>query len=41
LLGLSVRQPPFAKSYVNLRETITQAVQDYGAEVREGTFPPE
>ncbi|XHX76031.1 MAG: 3-methyl-2-oxobutanoate hydroxymethyltransferase [Stenomitos frigidus ULC029] len=39
LLGLSVRQPPFAKSYVNLREVITQAVQDYGAEVREGTFP--
>jgi 3-methyl-2-oxobutanoate hydroxymethyltransferase len=41
LLGLSVRQPPFAKSYINLRETITQAVQAYGAEVKEGTFPPE
>lgn len=41
LLGLSVRQPPFAKSYVNLRETITQAVQTYGNEVREGTFPTE
>ncbi len=39
LLGLSNRQPPFAKVYTNLRETITQAVQTYGAEVREGTFP--
>jgi len=41
LLGLSVRQPPFAKSYVNLRAAITQAVQAYDAEVRDGTFPPE
>ncbi|UBF24875.1 3-methyl-2-oxobutanoate hydroxymethyltransferase [Kovacikia minuta CCNUW1] len=39
LLGLSSRQPPFAKSYANLRQTITQAVQTYGAEVREGRFP--
>jgi 3-methyl-2-oxobutanoate hydroxymethyltransferase len=39
LLGLSERQPPFAKSYVNLRDTITQAVQNYGVEVREHKFP--
>jgi 3-methyl-2-oxobutanoate hydroxymethyltransferase len=39
LLGLSERKPPFAKSYVNLRETIGQAVRDFCAEVREGQFP--
>ncbi len=39
LLGLSERQPPFAKTYANLRETITQAVQDFGVEVRERKFP--
>jgi len=39
LLGLSERQPPFAKCYANLRETITQAVQDFGVEVRERKFP--
>jgi 3-methyl-2-oxobutanoate hydroxymethyltransferase len=39
LLGLSERQPPFAKSYANLRETITQAVQDYSSEVRSRQFP--
>ena len=39
MLGLSERQPPFAKSYVNLRQVITQAVQDYSTEVRERQFP--
>ncbi len=39
LLGLSERQPPFAKSYVNLRQTIGQAVRDFCSEVREGQFP--
>ncbi|MBD2461773.1 3-methyl-2-oxobutanoate hydroxymethyltransferase [Oscillatoria sp. FACHB-1407] len=39
LLGLSDWQPPFAKSYVNLRETVTQAVQTYCTEVREHKFP--
>jgi len=39
LLGLSERQPPFAKSYVNLRQSITQAVQDFSTEVRERQFP--
>lgn len=41
VLGLSERQPPFAKSYTNLRETITQAVQSYSFEVREHKFPPQ
>lgn len=41
LLGLSTRQPPFARVYTNLREIITQAVQQYGTEVREGRFPAE
>ncbi len=39
LLGLSERQPPFAKVYVNLSEAITQAVQSYAVEVREHKFP--
>ncbi|MGK7873454.1 MAG: 3-methyl-2-oxobutanoate hydroxymethyltransferase [Xenococcaceae cyanobacterium] len=39
LLGLSEKQPPFAKSYVNLRQVITQAVQDFAAEVRQHKFP--
>jgi 3-methyl-2-oxobutanoate hydroxymethyltransferase len=39
LLGLSERQPPFAKSYVNLRDTITQAVQNFNVEVRDHKFP--
>ncbi|MBW4618918.1 MAG: 3-methyl-2-oxobutanoate hydroxymethyltransferase [Cyanosarcina radialis HA8281-LM2] len=41
VLGLSERQPPFAKSYVNLREIVTQAVQDFGSEVRGQRFPEE
>jgi 3-methyl-2-oxobutanoate hydroxymethyltransferase len=38
LLGLSEKQPPFAKVYVNLRDIISQAVQDFSKEVREGKF---
>ncbi len=41
LLGLSERQPPFAKVYANLSEAIAQAVQSYGTEVREHKFPGE
>jgi 3-methyl-2-oxobutanoate hydroxymethyltransferase len=40
VLGLSDRHPPFAKTYVNLRQTITQAVQQYCAEVQNQKFPP-
>ncbi|PSF38705.1 3-methyl-2-oxobutanoate hydroxymethyltransferase [Aphanothece hegewaldii CCALA 016] len=39
LLGLTKKQPPFAKSYVNLREIITQAVHNYAKEVQEKNFP--
>lgn len=39
LLGLTNKQPPFAKAYVNLRNIINQAVQDYAVEVREKKFP--
>jgi 3-methyl-2-oxobutanoate hydroxymethyltransferase len=34
LLGLTLKQPPFAKAYVDLRTTIDRAVQDYSNEVR-------
>lgn len=35
VLGLSDWQPPFAKQYVNLKETITEAVKQYCQDVRE------
>ncbi len=39
LLGLSEKQPPFAKSYLNLRELITEAVKEFSREVRDQKFP--
>ena len=39
LLGLSTKKPPFAKSYVNLRRIIAQAVENFAAEVKEHKFP--
>lgn len=39
MLGLSAWQPPFVKTYANIAETITEAVQDYCLEVREEKFP--
>jgi 3-methyl-2-oxobutanoate hydroxymethyltransferase len=36
LLGLTARQPPFAKAYVDLRSIITTAVQEYSNEVKGG-----
>jgi 3-methyl-2-oxobutanoate hydroxymethyltransferase len=39
VLGLTKKSPPFAKSYVNLRDIISQAVQNYASEVREQKFP--
>ena len=39
LLGLSDYQPPFAKSYVNLRGIISQAVTDFAREVKDREFP--
>ncbi len=34
LLGLTERQPPFAKPYIDLRKVITQVVQDYSNDVK-------
>lgn len=39
LLGLSAKQPPFAKSYVDLRQIITNAVADFTQEVQNHQFP--
>lgn len=39
ILGLSDWQPPFSKAYANLRDTISDAVKTYAAEVREHKFP--
>jgi 3-methyl-2-oxobutanoate hydroxymethyltransferase len=41
ILGLSERQPPFAKPYVHLRDVVIQAVQTFCLEVREHQFPPD
>lgn len=40
LLGLSAKQPPFAKSYVNLRQIITTAIEEFSEEVENKKFPP-
>ncbi|WP_299402962.1 3-methyl-2-oxobutanoate hydroxymethyltransferase [Acaryochloris sp. IP29b_bin.148] len=39
MLGLSDWQPPFAKSYGNLRQSIIETVQQYCDEVRNHQFP--
>ena len=38
-LGLSEKQPPFAKSYLNLRQMVTDAVEDFTQEVQQKKFP--
>ena len=38
-LGLSARKPPFAKSYVNLSQVITDAVKEFTQEVQDKKFP--
>lgn len=38
LLGMSAWQPPFAKSYANLRETVVDAVKQFSTEVRNHEF---
>ena len=40
LLGLSDRTPPFAKAYINLREIITNTVQEFSEDVAKQKFPP-
>ena len=37
--GLSGRSPSFSKSYLNLRELLTEAADRYRTEVAEGAFP--
>ena len=39
LLGLSDRIPPFAKAYVNMREIVTNTVQEFTQDVQQGKFP--
>lgn len=42
LLGLTFgRQPRFVRKYANLRETMTEAVQNWANDVREGNYPNE
>lgn len=41
VLGLSAWQPPFAKSYMNLREQAIQASQQFCEDVRSRQFPAE
>jgi len=38
LLGLTPKQPPFAPAYLNLRQLITDTVQQYSEDVRQGKF---
>lgn len=39
LLGLSSKQPPFAKAYADLQSVVTEAIQSYCLDVKEGKFP--
>jgi 3-methyl-2-oxobutanoate hydroxymethyltransferase len=39
LLGLTEKQPPFAKAYVDLQTIISQSVQDFAREIKLGEFP--
>lgn len=39
VLGLSERQPPFSKTYADMRGIISDAIQSYAADVREHRFP--
>lgn len=39
VLGMGTWKPRFAKAYVNLRELITKAAQEFGEEVRSHRFP--
>jgi 3-methyl-2-oxobutanoate hydroxymethyltransferase len=39
VLGLSPKLPPFAKNYVNLREIISTALEEFSADVKDRQFP--
>jgi 3-methyl-2-oxobutanoate hydroxymethyltransferase len=42
LLGLTFNEPPkFARRYANMGEVISQAVKEYCADVKEGSFPSD
>jgi 3-methyl-2-oxobutanoate hydroxymethyltransferase len=41
LLGLSEREPKFARPYADLRGVITEAVSAFARDVEDGTFPDE
>ena len=41
LLGYSAMQPKFSKRYVDLNTIITNAINEFSAEVRQGSFPAE
>jgi 3-methyl-2-oxobutanoate hydroxymethyltransferase len=41
LLGLSDRQPPFAKAQINLRDMAVQTIQEFSQAVRAREFPPQ
>jgi len=38
LLGLTAKQPPFAKAYTNLREVIKEATENYIEDVKGKQF---
>lgn len=39
LLGLTPKQPPFAKAYADLREMITEAAENYIDDIKHQNFP--
>lgn len=39
VLGLSEKLPPFAKSYLNLRNSMEFAISEFSKDVKEGNFP--
>ena len=41
LMGLTEKPPRFAKAYLNLRDQMTQAVQQWRGDVESGAFPTE
>ena len=41
LLGITEKPPKLAKAYANVRDTMTEAVEAFIADVESGTFPDE
>lgn len=40
VLGLSIRRPPFAKAWADLRSQVLEALRGYHRETSDGTWPP-